>query len=327
MALERVITAAKGLSADVKQGFNDQRAIVAGRVREAFERVEAEGFDPGAVRDEINNAAKYISDLAKVVLTPVSTLEDLKRVFVDALTGLLNQGWILDYLESEAFRRSLFEGDDRRESNYEKKKSCMVFFDLDRFGVVNEAIGPVGGDNVLKLFSERMKELFRDSDILTRFGGEEFMVILPGMTLKLGDSFSEAGACVVNRVLEDLGVYFGLVEGEMAVFTEEGLAGRNVVDMSDITELDKAIAGDQVIRLIEEGNVMRVTFSAGVSELSLKKILKDRSTGPTVEAVGDLAKFAKHNGRNGVAYECDGEAVVYEKSSSRTGKKALFLVE
>jgi diguanylate cyclase (GGDEF)-like protein len=55
--------------------------------------------------------------------------------------------------------------------------------DLDHFKVVNDEFGHLAGDEVLRVFGDLMKRSSRGSDIYCRYGGEEFLLVLPGMTV------------------------------------------------------------------------------------------------------------------------------------------------
>lgn len=58
--------------------------------------------------------------------------------------------------------------------------SMMVFFDLDGFKDINDRFGHAEGDRALIAFSERMRSVFRDTDVFGRIGGDEFAVLLTG---------------------------------------------------------------------------------------------------------------------------------------------------
>ena len=62
--------------------------------------------------------------------------------------------------------------------------SVLLFFDLNEFKSINDDFGHDEGDYVLKVFSNCMKESFRDSDIFARLGGDEFIVLLSDSTLE-----------------------------------------------------------------------------------------------------------------------------------------------
>jgi diguanylate cyclase (GGDEF)-like protein len=92
----------------------------------------------------------------------------------DTLTGLLNRknfdGRILKIMAS---RRATPRRASDPDSHY-----CLAILDIDHFKQVNDRFGHLYGDEVLLLFARIMEESFRDNDLLFRYGGEEFIVIL-----------------------------------------------------------------------------------------------------------------------------------------------------
>ena len=95
--------------------------------------------------------------------------EKLKVVSTtDELTGLHNRKYLNERLEQEISRA-------RR---YGNSLSCLLF-DLDFFKVVNDIYGYEWGDVLLRSIADKLKQLIRKEDILTRYGDEEFIVVLP----------------------------------------------------------------------------------------------------------------------------------------------------
>jgi two-component system cell cycle response regulator len=90
----------------------------------------------------------------------------------DPLTGLFNRRRMNELLEKE-FKRSLRYGTDL---------ACLLL-DLDFFKDVNDTYGHPFGDHVLQQFSQRLTENLRDTDMCFRYGGEEFMVLLPNTSI------------------------------------------------------------------------------------------------------------------------------------------------
>ena len=86
----------------------------------------------------------------------------------DALTGLPNR---------EAYQQRL-EQEVQRIKRYGGKLSLMVC-DVDLFKRINDSYGHLAGDKVLKIIAKSLQKNLRDSDFIARFGGEEFVVLMP----------------------------------------------------------------------------------------------------------------------------------------------------
>lgn len=98
----------------------------------------------------------------------------------DDLTGLHNRKFLLERLESEMSRAK----------RYKSTVSCILF-DLDFFKVVNDMYGYEWGDVLLKKIAEMLSNLARKEDVVTRYGDEEFMVILPDTSEENAFIFAE----------------------------------------------------------------------------------------------------------------------------------------
>jgi diguanylate cyclase (GGDEF)-like protein/PAS domain S-box-containing protein len=97
--------------------------------------------------------------------------EELARhAFHDALTGLANRRVFLDHLE-HALRRSPRSGEVH----------AVLFIDIDRFKVVNDSLGHQAGDQLLVEIADRMRSTARAGELLARFGGDEFTLLIEGV--------------------------------------------------------------------------------------------------------------------------------------------------
>ncbi len=98
------------------------------------------------------------------------------KSITDPLTGLFTRGYFEDYLRLQT---SLTEkgGQPGAMTNM-----SVVMIDIDHFKKVNDVHGHQAGDHVLKETARVMKKIFRKTDVCCRYGGEEFLVILPNTT-------------------------------------------------------------------------------------------------------------------------------------------------
>lgn len=106
----------------------------------------------------------------------------LRNKDTDSLTGLYNRQSFDSRLQK---LHENFEQENR--ANDEPSQFCFALLDIDFFKKVNDKYGHVYGDEVLLLFSNLMKKTFREVDMLFRYGGEEFAVLLHDITLKQAD--------------------------------------------------------------------------------------------------------------------------------------------
>ena len=112
-------------------------------------------------------AGRRILDLQEELLKAREALRD--QATHDGLTGLLNRATILEKLDDELSRAA-------RAGN----PVSVLMADLDRFKSINDSLGHLAGDAVLREAARRLKSTARRYDSVGRYGGEEFLILLPG---------------------------------------------------------------------------------------------------------------------------------------------------
>jgi diguanylate cyclase (GGDEF)-like protein len=137
-------------------------------------------FDPQELRARIH-AGERIIELEDRLIRAQEALRELATH--DPLTGLLNRRACLDSLSAELDRGC-------RNGN----PVCLVMADIDHFKRINDIYGHLTGDEVLCEVVRRMQCSLRRYDTIGRFGGEEFLLVLPECSLEEGVKLAE-GTC------------------------------------------------------------------------------------------------------------------------------------
>lgn len=125
----------------------------------------------------------------------------------DTLTGLPNRTCLYDRL-SEAIARSRRNG---------TRLGCL-YLDLDLFKSVNDTLGHAGGDDLLKQFGARLQACVRQTDMVARLAGDEFVVVIEGLDQPDG------AQCVAAKVITAMQVPFALGGVDRLITTSIGVA-------------------------------------------------------------------------------------------------------
>src|SRR5208282_4273324 len=142
-------------------------------------------FDPYELRARLR-AGQRIVDLQEQLLQAREALRD--QASRDPLTDLWNHGTILAILRKEVARAS------RTHSPF-----AVTIADLDRFKAINDTYGHSAGDAVLREVSRRLRAATRSFDSLGRYGGDEFLVVVPGFDPATAVRFAESLRARIDR--------------------------------------------------------------------------------------------------------------------------------
>jgi diguanylate cyclase (GGDEF)-like protein len=157
------------------------------------------------------------------------------QAHTDPLTGLLN-------------RRSL--ENQVREIQADGTPYALAYGDLDFFKALNDTNGHETGDQALRLFSRVLRDAVRPADLVSRYGGEEFVIVLP-------DCGIEAAVVVLERVRERLAL--ALMSGRLPVFT----VSFGVATSADAATFDAVVAAaDQALLAAKAAGRDRVLLAS-----------------------------------------------------------------
>lgn len=159
----------------------------------------------------------------------------------DGLTGLLNRRYWESCLEREFARHQRYDN-----------PVSLVIFDIDHFKRVNDTYGHQTGDEVIRATARITSQLVRETDFAGRYGGEEFVVLLPGTTLDGAAQFAERLRSTIERQQLDY-------QGSPLTFT----VSLGVATLADDMAGYKALLerADKALYQSKEGGRNQVTLS------------------------------------------------------------------
>jgi diguanylate cyclase (GGDEF)-like protein/PAS domain S-box-containing protein len=157
-----------------------------------------------------------------------------QHAFYDSLTGLANRRLLVERLD-QALRRSAMD----------RKTHALIFVDVDRFKSINDSLGHVTGDEFLVAIGACMKGVVRNHDLLARFGGDEFVVLLEdvaGVDVAVAAARRICAAVKRPMVLPDGYELVASVSVGIAL-TEPGKTADDVLRNADVAMYDAKVRG------------------------------------------------------------------------------------
>jgi diguanylate cyclase (GGDEF)-like protein len=142
-----------------------------------------------------------------------------RYAMTDALTGLHNRGWLDDAFDREVKR-----------SERDQLPLSLIMIDVDKFKDYNDAYGHLAGDQVLATIAKAIRSPLRPNDLVARFGGEEFAVLLPETNV-INARF------IAERLRENVGhADLGMIDGKQLpnVTISLGISTRSPNDTLDM---------------------------------------------------------------------------------------------
>jgi diguanylate cyclase (GGDEF)-like protein/PAS domain S-box-containing protein len=157
-----------------------------GRIAATFALYFREARGPDPLHAHLVTAGTHLCMLA---LEREEARQSIRKMaFYDGLTGLPNRSFLLAQAQ-----RSLLE------MAREQAELAVLFIDLDRFKQINDALGHASGDELLRVMAQRLRSMLRESDLVGRLSGDEFVLVLTRMDSTQVTTFLERLMALLNR--------------------------------------------------------------------------------------------------------------------------------
>ena len=147
-------------------------------------------------RKEVEKDLRRAMDRLQTQLIEIGMLQSQLReqAIRDVLTNLFNRRYLEETLERELAR-----------ATRESYPLCVIMMDLDYFKEVNDTYGHEAGDVVLKTIAETVTKQSRHGDFVCRYGGEEFVLVMPNIGIEKARERAEA----LHQIIDDLNIPYG----------------------------------------------------------------------------------------------------------------------
>jgi diguanylate cyclase (GGDEF)-like protein/PAS domain S-box-containing protein len=185
-----------------------------------------EWLNISAVRTPAGETTHYVAIFSDITERKAAHARIEYLAHHDPLTGLPNRSLLRERLEQEIARARRREG-----------KLAVLFLDLDRFKNVNDSLGHAAGDRLLREVATRLRSRLRDSDIVCRQGGDEFIVVLSD--LKSDTDAAQAARQIIDAMQQpvplgdDVVVHSSTSIG-IALYPEDGSSTSALLKAADM---------------------------------------------------------------------------------------------
>ena len=188
--------------------------------------LNAEAAEPGAFTEDDLQVMTMIGRQAGIVIRSAQLQHETRRLAItDGLTGLYNRRHFSQQLD-EHLRRSI---------RYDEPLG-LILLDVDHFKLVNDGFGHLAGDRALQAISDVLRVSVRDSDLVARIGGEEFVVLLMRADREFSMSVAERLRSGIEdlRLTETTGEIVGLTASlGVAFFPDDGPDQQSMMHAAD----------------------------------------------------------------------------------------------
>jgi diguanylate cyclase (GGDEF)-like protein len=200
----------------------------------------------------------FLYQAANLLSTVMSSVHRMRQMAVrDGLTGVYNRAFLEDVLERTC-------GLGRRHGYF----TGVAIMDVDHFKLLNDSHGHLVGDQILREFAQVLSRVSRKTDILARYGGDEFVLLMPQMELP-------QGLVVGRRILEAVTSHvFGADNLRLKLTTSVGLATTR--------EMETPASGNELLRRADQA--LYAAKREGRNRVCVWPTLRDEEAAPAAPA-------------------------------------------
>jgi diguanylate cyclase (GGDEF)-like protein len=177
-------------------------------------------------RKQVEKRLRYVNDRQQSQLIEIGLLQSKLReqAIRDPLTNLFNRRYLEETLDHEMARASR-----------EGYSICIMMIDLDHFKKVNDTYGHEAGDKVLKAIASTLAVETRRGDFACRYGGEEFVIVMPNMDSQPAYERAENLRNTLNSLYIPYGIYSLTITISMGIasFPANGLTREAILRAAD----------------------------------------------------------------------------------------------
>mgnify|MGYP000028694731 CR=1 FL=1 len=196
----------------------------------------------------------YVGSFSDITLRKQAEEKIKQLAYYDPLTLLPNRRHLQDRIQHCIAR-----------AKRELKEFALLMLDLDRFKAVNDTLGHIAGDDLLKQVAERISAQLRETDLVARLGGDEFMVLLERM-----DHTEDVGR-IADKIVNSLSIPFVLEQNNdvrigasigICLYPEHGTSYDKLMDHADMA----------LYQAKDNGRGCYAFFSDNLTQLARKKL-------------------------------------------------------
>ena len=223
-----------------------------------------------AVRGADESTTHYVAAFTDISENKAAEAEISNLAFFDPLTQLPNRRLLLDRLQHALAT-----------STRHQRNAALMFIDLDNFKTLNDTLGHDKGDLLLQQVAQRLSGCVREGDTVARIGGDEFVLILEGLSSNLPEAANQ-GELIGEKILDSLNQPYDLITQDyhttpsigVTLFCGHDIGVDELLKQADLAMYQSKAAGRNTLHFFEPA--MQASVSArSTMEADLRKALRE----------------------------------------------------